>query len=218
MFQNKFYVALLFLWFSSYSQFAQENFSPVTGIGIRQGINLNGMRFVPTQSHSRAFGYCGGIYINYLGEKHAGIQVEVNYTQKGWKEESDTIPLYQRTMSYVEIPFLSHFSFGRRLRFDFNLGPYISYQTAFFEDIDKPNDVEGEFYFGKKCDRLFDFGFQGGLLLGVNTKIGVFMAEFRYVQGINNLYERGEFEYFQTNSIYGGICYQIEIVSKKQPK
>ena len=44
-----------------------------------------------------------------------GIQGEINFSQRGWKENIDdgTGDTYHRTMNYIEIPLLAHLAFGK---------------------------------------------------------------------------------------------------------
>ena len=168
------FIIVTSLFFLTSVTLAQKSFTPVTGIGIQSGVNLNGVRFVPSVGQKQILGYSGGFYFNYLGEKHAGLQVELNYVQRGWREESDTIPHYKRVMSYIELPFLTHFVFGQKVRVNIHLGPYISYQTAYWEEIDKPGDINGGIYY-RSADRKSLYRFRIGeiclLCPGIRTDV-----------------------------------------------
>ena len=69
--------------------------------------------------------------MKYISEKHLGLIMELNFVQKGWREffdpEQQPDFAYQRTLSYLEVPFLTHVYFGNRVRFIFNAGPKISF-------------------------------------------------------------------------------------------
>ena len=46
-----------------------------------------------------------------ISEPHIGFQVEVNYTQKGWNEDSTG---YSRRLNYVSMPVMTHVNIGKK--------------------------------------------------------------------------------------------------------
>ena len=44
-----------------------------------------------------------------------GIQGEINFSQRGWKEviEDGSNNTYHRAMNYIEVPLLAHLAFGK---------------------------------------------------------------------------------------------------------
>lgn len=73
-------------------------------------------------------GYFGGIAANYVSEKNFGLQAELNYSQRGWKEQDETTGIiFQRRLNYIEMPVLTHFYLGNKFRWMLNLGPKIGY-------------------------------------------------------------------------------------------
>ena len=64
-------------------------------VGLQGGSNLSQMDFTNNQEYkfrevNYTQGFIGGIVAQYLGDKHAGVQFELNYSQRGWVE-MDTV-------------------------------------------------------------------------------------------------------------------------------
>ena len=82
--------------------------------------------FLSPRVSRKAFlpGANGGINFRYMEENHFGFIVELNFEQRGWKEDFEKRPFsYSRTVNYLQLPFLAHIYFGRRGRFFINAGP-----------------------------------------------------------------------------------------------
>lgn len=106
-------------------------------IGINGGVNLSSVSFEPSIKEKTFLTPSFGVTIRYISERYlkmfCGIQAEINYSQRGWKENIDdgTGDTYQRSMNYVEVPLMAHLAFGKDkgygARFVLNLGPQIGY-------------------------------------------------------------------------------------------
>ena len=73
-----------------------------------------------------------GIMFRYIEENHFGLIGEVNFEQRGWKENFEEAPYsYSRDLSYIQIPLLAHIYFGsEKAKFFFNAGPEIGFMIA----------------------------------------------------------------------------------------
>jgi len=79
----------------------------------------------------------GGISFQYNFPKIFSIKTSISYDRKGLKGETITftdilgnvIGVYEQTQDfdYLTIPILARFSYGKRIKFFFNTGPYFSY-------------------------------------------------------------------------------------------
>ena len=82
-------------------------------IGFNGGATFNSVFFSPSIKQGTHQGLVGGITARYISEKYfamiCGLQVECNFSQRGWKEkiEDGTGNTYQRTLNYLEVPFLA---------------------------------------------------------------------------------------------------------------
>lgn len=116
-------IAIL-LFFSLCAAAQPKFYEPELYIGPNLGVTGSMVMFNPTVSQSYLLGYNGGIVVRYNAEKNIGTQIELNYSQRGWKENNG---LYARQLNYIEVPFMTHFFFGRNTKFFFNIGPKVSY-------------------------------------------------------------------------------------------
>lgn len=202
----------------------RSNFS----LGVGGGLNFNTVAFSPSIKQGTHQGINAGIAARYICEKYfamiCGVQVEVNLSQRGWKEkiEDGTGNTYQRTLNYVEIPFLAHLAFGpeRGVRFFINAGPQIGLYLSDKEEMGgdpwnpsyRPGGVTHQY--GKAPDNSFDYGIAGGLGLEVRTGAGNFLAEGRYYYGLSDIYGNSKRDYFSRsgNSTIGArITYFFDI-------
>lgn len=169
-------------------------------IGVNTGMNMTKVDLSPRVKQNSHNGMTFGVTARYMSEKYfkmmCGIQAEINYTQRGWKEniEDGTENTYSRTMNYVEIPVLAHLAFGKDaldkgMKFFVNMGPQIAFFLSEKEKMSenwdashRPNGVNQQY--GKMVENKFDYGILGGLGLELSTKAGHFLLEGRYYYGL----------------------------------
>ncbi|MBI9067493.1 MAG: PorT family protein [Salinivirgaceae bacterium] len=177
----KILIILIFLSTFSYAQFS---------VGVRQGYGMHGLAVLPgvlTQMQVSYWRPNTGLVVTYVNAQNSGLQFELNYAQKGWKEIDDTVPgsYYTKTISYLELPVLSHFEIGSgAVRPTITAGIYVAYKLS--ETSDSAN-FSHIFELNKKYDHYsqkikdLDFGIKVGLGLryNINNKLAVFI-EGRY--------------------------------------
>ena len=169
-------------------------------IGVNAGMNMNSVSFSPQIKQNSHNGMSFGVVARYMSEKYfsmmCGIQAELNYTQRGWKEniEDGSGDTYSRTMNYVEIPLLAHLAFGKDaldkgMKFFVNAGPQIGFFLSEKEKMSddwnpsyRPNGIVQQY--GKMVENKFDYGILGGLGVELSTKYGHFILEGRYYYGL----------------------------------
>ena len=97
---------------------------PQYAFGIRGGTTWSMMLFNPSVGQlSMPMTYHAGAQFRMISEKYCGIKLELNYSQKGFKDKYG-----HRRLDYIELPFMTHITFGQRLfRFFIDLGPEIAY-------------------------------------------------------------------------------------------
>lgn len=145
----------------------------------------------------------GGLVFRYSQHKCCGIQVEVNYMQRGWREnfgDSTCTVNYTRRLNYIEVPLLAHIYFGStKFRGFVNLGPQIGY--CFMEsDKGLRHSVETAQY--GKVERPFDWGVAGGLgFYGRSEKAGIFQLEARFNYSMGNLFNNYTTSYFDSSNM-----------------
>ena len=169
-------------------------------LGVNVGMNMNKADFSPQIKQNSHNGMSFGMVARYMSEKYfsmmCGIQAELNYTQRGWKEniEDGSGDTYSRTMNYVEIPLLAHLAFGKDaldkgMKFFVNAGPQIGFFLSEKEKMSddwnpsyRPNGIVQQY--GKMVENKFDYGILGGLGVELSTKYGHFILEGRYYYGL----------------------------------
>ena len=169
-------------------------------VGVNMGMNMTKVDFSPRIKQKSHNGMAFGLTARYMCEKYfnmiCGIQAEINYTQRGWKEdiEDGTEDTYSRTMNYVEIPLLAHLAFGKDaldkgVKFFVNMGPQVAFflnekekMSENWNPSGRPNGVIQQY--GKMVENKFDYGLLGGLGLELSTKAGHFLLEGRYYYGL----------------------------------
>lgn len=172
-------------------------------IGVNAGALSSRMDFNPSIPQTLNVGIHGGVSAKYISEKHLGVIAEINYSQRGWKEDfpEESGFAYSRTLNYVEVPFMTHIYFGRSTRFIINAGPQISFllndnqnmNTALAEDLEErraanPDSRIGYQYSPFSEMKRVEYGLVGGIGMELQTGIGVFDIEGRYYFGLGDLF------------------------------
>lgn len=140
----------------------------------------------------------GGLVYRYNGHKYCGMQVELNYMQRGWREKAevgDVEVRYQRRLNYFEVPFMAHIYFGKKaVRGFLNLGPQIG--VCFLEqESGTKHPTKQEQY--KPIDNKIDWGLTGGLgMLVRTTKVGTFQLEARFSYSLGDYFKNHKTDYF----------------------
>ncbi len=188
--------------------FAQNEFKSKTYLGIIQGINLSRVDFAITGIEQKfVSGYSGGLIFRYISEPIAGIQIELNYTEKGWSGKLDTSAYYNGHFKYIEMPFLTHITLGKnKTFFTVNFGPYISYQIM--------NRIETNTDYSVEIDNQFEFGYCGAIGLGFHSPIGTFQIEGRYLNSLTNFFSKStnpQFNASRNQLINISLTYLIRI-------
>jgi hypothetical protein len=172
-------------------------------LGIGGGANTSNVDFIPHVAQTFHLGAQGGIAAKYISEKNLGLIAELNFTQRGWKEEFDASPgfSYNRTLNYIELPFMTHVYFGRKMRFIVNAGPQISFllgdkqnmSQALADDVAArqaadPDGRIGYQYSPMSTMSRVDYGLIGGIGIALKTDIGDFDLEGRYYFGLGDIF------------------------------
>lgn len=92
-------IILIFLLTTPFLSLGQ--FVPKTSFGVKQGIVFSTL-FSEEGIHTYKAGYQGGIVFKHISEPKLGIQLELNYTQKGWTDNYNNSDLYQRKLHYLQ--------------------------------------------------------------------------------------------------------------------
>lgn len=194
------------------SLMAQRRYSPDFSVGVKAGATLGMMSFSPSPKQKFMQGVTAGIMARYMEENHFGLIAELNFTQRGWAEDFEGAPFkYKRTLSYIQLPLLTHIYFGsRRVRGFVNLGPEVGYMIGSSIDADfdykNPTSVPGlpvtnrvTEEMGMEIKNRFDYGIAGGIGIEFLAGRNSFLLEGRYYYGLGNIYPSAKKDYFSAS-------------------
>lgn len=211
---------ILLLLFSGFSAFAQERGLKRTYLGINSGFSLSRIIIDPSFDYMFNFstdqgfrsGFDGGIVFLHYSQPRVGIQMELNYSQRGWTENLDTIS-YNRRLDYVEFPFLTHFDIGKKkLKIAISFGPVISYFISEKKQVNYLDENQVKEYYSFELDHKLEGALCIGLGVNKYTRIGNFQAEVRIKQGLTSIFKKDrvpEFSSSQNQAIELKISYLI---------
>lgn len=212
--------------------FAQKQTFPAElYIGAGAGGIAANVSFVPSIPQTIVYSYQGGVAAKYVTEKHLGLITEVNLARKGWREEFDAEKefAYERTLAYVDVPFMTHVYFGDKTRFVFNAGPQISVligenahmNQALSDDVAARKAADPDAPIAVQYDPMsemkrVDYGLIGGVGLELRTAIGVFDLEGRYYFGLGDIFNsrRSDNAYFTRSAhrvVMAKLTYYIKV-------
>lgn len=207
---------------------AQTHYSANIAVGVKGGAEASRVFFNPSVNQSLAFGAAGGVMFRYIEENHFGLIAELNFTQRGWKEDFEDHPFsYQRTLNYIELPVMAHIYFGRRGRFFFNAGPQVALflgestsanfdpaNIASIPDFPTRNRMNSQMTM--PVTQKFDYGISAGLggEFNINRRNSLSL-EARYYFGLGNIFSSGRRDTFHasntmTVSLTLGYWYRVK--------
>jgi len=169
-----------------------EEFDPYFSLGIKQGLNYSSLETSPGIKTSPHFGYQGGLVFRYHNEKYFALQLELNFMQKGWTENLDTIDnSYSRSLNYIELPLITQVVLGKRenLKYYVNLGTSFAYLISEKEDLTINEELYRREYYEKEVEKYFDYSALGELGLYIGTGIGDFQVGVRYQLTFTDLFD-----------------------------
>ena len=182
-------ISILFLSISASAQTFLLERSEIF-IGTSQGVTVSQLMFVPSVRQDFLIAYNGGISFRYVNERGRGLQIEINYSQRGWRERDD---LYARRLDYIELPFLAHISTGgNRASAFLTVGPKVSFllqeQTLF--DNTTAGENRREQHTTPASNRL-DYGLTAGTGLEFAVSRQLFSLEVRASYSFNSVFPTG---------------------------
>lgn len=199
-------IAIIIISFSIPAK-SQTHYRANIAVGVKGGIDLSQIQFTPNVKQGFLIGANAGLCFRYIEENHFGLIAEVNFEQRGWKENFEEYPFeYSRTVNYIQIPFLAHIYFGRRGKFFFNAGPEIGFfigestKSNFdYSDIGNvpgfPANIRTTYQYTMPVNGKVDYGISAGLggEFNINTKNSIYL-EGRFYYGLGNVLKSGRAE------------------------
>lgn len=185
--------------------YAQREYSPNFSLGAKAGAVASRFSFTPEVRQTITTGATFGLRARYIEESLFGLVGELNVTQRGWTEDfayAGTPQFqYSRTLTYVQIPLLTHIYFGsERVKGFVNLGPevgvmvadninanfdYMNYRTVEGFPLNNRSNAQMTLPVKNKIDYGISAG--AGLEVFANRRHS-FTLEARYYFGIGNIF------------------------------
>ncbi|MDA3954365.1 MAG: porin family protein [Bacteroidales bacterium] len=190
-----FIISILILLVVLKSSAQVDEFIPFYSFGLKQGLNYSSVGFNPGIKQGATLGYTGGLVYNYQSEKNFALQIELNYTQKGWTEDLDTLSnSYSRKLDYIELPFITQIIMGKRpkMKIYFNLGTSFAYFLSEKENAEINNEDYRREYYEKEVENYFDYSGLVELGVKLNTGIGRFQVGVKYQFTFTDLFDTTE--------------------------
>ncbi len=197
----------------SCSVHAQDTIPAHSFLGVRGGVTFSQIATPASIGQDLLQGTTGGITFQHFARKGPGIQLEINYVQRGWAEPDS---LYERQLTYLELPFLTHIGIGKgKFKFFLNLGPYLAYLLDESEVLPPGQDRN---YYGRPLDSSFEYGLCGGAGFNLETGIGKFQVEARFSNGLQNMFAESVLSSSLNQSVQGTLSYSIRLAKTPEPE
>lgn len=205
---------------------AQSHYTSRVYVGGHAGLNLSRVEFTPSVTQTFNPGMNAGLNFRYIEEKHFGFIVELNWEQRGWKEDFEELPYnYSRTVNFIQIPFLAHVYFGNRAKFFVNAGPSVSFNVGessssnfnideIAQNSDFNNRITAQMF--ERADKKVDYGIQGSIggEFSINRFHSIYL-DARFYFGLANLVKSGRADPIRganpmTISISAGYWFRVK--------
>lgn len=201
----------------------RPNVTAYTGAGFKGGSSFSSFNFNPSQGQGWATGYTAGLVLKHAvrvneNEPMMGVQVELNWVQRGWTDHIDSTTTYTRKLHYLELPFMTHAMWGHKnTKIIANFGPSISYLLSNRDSIDAILDTKHNGYYQNEIERPWLAGLALGVGVQRSTSFGTFQLEARLTQSLNSIMTKRQRLISATNTnITVTAAYLLELRPKKE--
>lgn len=191
---------------------AQRHYVPHVHVGFHAGVSMARQSFYPSIKESSLNGSIFGVSFRYAEERHVGLLAELNVEQRGWKEDFEEAPFsYQRRLTYIELPIMTHIFFGSRtFKGFFNLGPQVGYMIS--DDISSNFSYQSlpnvaQFPANRRYEEMnmdisnrFDYGITAGAGMEfIIKRRHSITIEGRYYYGLGNIFPSARKDVFSSS-------------------
>lgn len=191
-------IATLFIIGVLVLSFTQSQAQRKTYLGVKGGYNSSTANirhsFNGTIANGFESGLHGGIVMMNYFRPHIGVQMEVNYSQKGWTDKFiNGTPDFHTNLDYIEVPLLATLSTGKkRNHFFVNAGCFVEFLTNVKQDnITEDTTGEDFFPFDESRDKKFGYGYRAGAGMFYDFDFGTIMLESNFSYSLSDMIENG---------------------------
>jgi hypothetical protein len=141
---------------------------PEMYIGANFGVTESMVMFNPAITQGFLMGYNGGIVFRYIAEKNVGVQVELNFSQRGWTEPFSSSIIYP----FDYLPQTNRIALpNKKIGYIININPK-TYTSSYSRQL---NYIELPFmthiYIGRKNRVFFNVGPKISYLISEKTLV-----------------------------------------------
>lgn len=216
------FFAVIIVVASASAALAQKHYESNITVGGKTGMSLSRMSFSPSVPQTMLNGVMAGVKLRYVEERNFGVIIEFNLEQRGWKETFEgTSYQYNRRLTYLQMPFLTHIYFGStKFHCFFNAGPELGYMIAsstssnfdvnnFKNLTDFPHVNRSTEQFAMDIKNRFDYGISAGLGMEYFVKRNHSVElEGRLYYGLGNIFGASKSDVFAASR---GMSIQIAL-------
>ena len=104
-------------------------------LGLNGGVNFTNVKGLDSINSVNKFGKLYGLTVTYHFNRFFSLKGDFDFENKGWKIDDidyningvDTSGGITQVLNYFDLPAFMHIGFGKKIKFDFNFGPYFGY-------------------------------------------------------------------------------------------
>lgn len=197
---------------------AQEYLKPRFSIGTTAGYSMSEVIFLPKVQQKLMAGYEAGLILRADVNKNAGIWLEIDYSNSGWKEYNEEHPelKYERVLKWIRIPFMTHLMFGKsRWKICIDAGAHFGYllgeisRSNYTENTEKGSQITRQHTM--PVEKKLAWGLGGGPGVEYHGKRSIIGLRLSYIYGLGDLYRNKTKDYFSKSSeqIYAAKLYYL---------
>lgn len=143
-------------------------------LGVKGGVNIPTVNFsdftnVPITTNFRSRYFVAPIYgisYRYMQNDKIGIQIDLNYSTKGWGQNTrDYSNYFVTTIDYLELPFYLHWQLlgGEKFKFFIDAGIYVAWALKASQLVANEADLnQNQILYQVDKDNRGDFGIYAG--------------------------------------------------------
>ncbi|HEY3405708.1 MAG TPA: porin family protein [Ohtaekwangia sp.] len=181
-------------------------------IGGKAGATFSNYKAKTPWNEVTNMGYTAGLAFYKQTKNNWGINVEIQYTQKGYNHKVCEGISDQLEATYIEVPFMIDYGFifpsMENLKLHVNLGCYAAYWMTAEYKLEGYSEPDEAFDFKKSNASRFDFGPNAGMRLEYIFKNSSLSLDARYELGIIDLQKQVDDNTANTNrTLIVGLSY-----------
>lgn len=199
---------------------ASTTLNAQTFLGIHGNYNYLRLSSDSAMNKEPIIGMGGGLIFKHFVVPSAGIQIEVNYMQKGWRFFMDEENYYQRNMNYIEIPVLMNAVIGKKkTRVLFLAGLFVDIlhdSEISYTNEELIQSFPNQEFVTNELNKL-NYGLAGGLGIKRLFSFGTIQIEGRVTQGLSRIMDMPEYRIlnYTQNQTFGVSVSYMYYIGKK---